>query len=198
MKPARQTSRELLGAHGLTVKPEDLQLMVQYAIVQLQESLYPPDPAADLTAAEVEALDRGGLDLSPREDQEESPLARTTARYAALLGTSLTTAEAATRLRVEPSRIRQRLAEGTLYGIRSPQGWRLPAFQFQEDGSLPGIGEAIAGLSPHLHPLAVQNFFTLPNADLHASELDRNLSPREWLRAGYPPQAVAELAAHIE
>ncbi len=198
MKPAAKSSREFLEAHGLTVKPEILQAMVQYAVVELQESLYPPDPSADFTAAEVEALERGGLDLSPKQDGEESLLARTTARYAALLGTSLTTAEAAARLQVEPSRIRQRLAQRTLYGIRSPQGWRLPAFQFQEDGPLPGVGEVLTRLSSHLHPLAVHNFFTLPSADLHASDLDRSLSPREWLQAGYPPQAVAELAALVE
>ncbi|MCP5117275.1 MAG: DNA-binding protein, partial [bacterium] len=136
--------------------------------------------------------------LSPRSDEEESPLARTTARYAALLGTSLTTAEAAIRLGVERSRIRQRLAKGSLYGIRSPKGWRLPAFQFLEDGALPGVGEAVFSLRPYLHPLAVHNFFTLPNVDLYASDLDSDLSPREWLQAGYPPQAVAELAGHLE
>lgn len=154
--------------------------------------------AADFTAAEAEALVRGGLDLSPRSNEEESPLARTTARYAALLGTSLTTAEAAARLGVERSRIRQHLAKGSLYGIRSPQGWRLPAFQFLEEGSLPGVGEVVSALRQDLHPLAVHNFFTLPNVDLHASDLDRDLSPREWLQVGYPPQAVVELAGHLE
>lgn len=196
MKP--QPSRRFLAAHGLVVEPEELQIMVRHAITQLQESLYPPEPVADLTVAEAEALDRGGFDLSPRREGEESSLARTTARYAALLGTSLTTAEAAARLGVERSRVRQRLAQGSLYGIRSPQGWRLPAFQFLEDGPLPGIGEAVGGLSSNLHPLAVHRFFTLPNVDLHASELDRDLSPREWLQAGYPPQAVAELAEQLE
>ncbi len=196
MKP--QPSRSSLSAHGLVVEPEELQVMVRHAIAQLQESLYPPEPVADLTVAEAEALVRGGFDLSPRRDDEESPLARTTARYAALLGTSLTTAEAAARLGVESSRIRQRLAKGSLYGIRSPQGWRLPAFQFLDDGPLPGIGEAVSGLGSHLHPLAVHNFFILPNVDLHASDLGRDLSPREWLQAGYPPRAVAELAEQLE
>ncbi len=110
----------------------------------------------------------------------------------------MTTAEAAARLGVERSRIRQRLAKRSLYGIRSAQGWRLPAFQFLEDGPLPGAGKAVSRLSRHLHPLAVHNFFTLPNADLHAAELNQDLSPREWLRAGYPPRAVARLAAHLE
>ncbi len=198
MKPALRQTRDVLKAHGLVVEPEEFQAMVSYAVTQLQESLYPPQPEADLTVAEAEALTGGGLDLSPRRDEEESPLARTTARYAALLGTSLTTAEAAARLGVEPSRIRQRLAQGSLYGIRSPRGWRLPSFQFLEDGPLPGVGEVLAGLSRHLHPLAVHNFFTLPNVDLHPSDLDRDLSPREWLQAGYPPQAVAELTGHME
>ncbi len=194
MKPQPQPSSDLLSAHGLVVAPQELEAMVRFAVTQLQESLYPPEPESDLTAAEAEALARGGLDLSPRRDGEESPLARTTARYAALLGTSLTTAEAAERLGVERSRIRQRLAKRTLYGIRSPQGWRLLAFQFVEDGPLPGVGEAISRLDPHLHPLAVHNFFTLPNVDLHPAELDQDLSPREWLRAGYAPEAVAKLA----
>ncbi len=153
---------------------------------------------SDLTQAEAEALTRGGLDLSPRKRGEESAMARTTARYAALLETSLTTAEAAERMGVEPARIRQRLAARTLYGIRTPKGWRLPAFQFREDGDLPAIGEVLSGLDPHLHPVAVHNFFTLPNADLHVPELGRELSPREWLGAGYPPRAVADLAAHLE
>ena len=85
-----QPSRRFLTAHGLLVEPEELQIMVHHAITQLQESLYPPEPMADLTVAEAEALSDGGFDLSPRRDGEESPLARTTARYAALLGTSLT------------------------------------------------------------------------------------------------------------
>ena len=76
MKSALQPSRDFLSAHGLVVEPEELQAMVRHAIVQLQESLYPPEPEADFTAAEAEALARGGLDLSPRSDEEESPIPR--------------------------------------------------------------------------------------------------------------------------
>ncbi len=133
--------------------------------------------------------------MSPRARDEESALARATAKYAALLETSLTTAEASKRLCVDPSRIRQRLADGTLYGIRSSEGWRLPAFQFHEDGLLPGLGDVLPQLDRHLHPVAVHNFFTQPNTDLQVEDLDRKLSPREWLRAGYSSQLVADLAA---
>lgn len=171
--------------------------MVALAVVQLQQSLYPEDPRRDLTEAEADVLTRGGLDLDPWQDGEESALAGTTARYAAILGTSLTTAEAARRLGVDPARVRQRLGERTLYGIRGPKGWRLPAFQFQEDGQVPGIEEVLPRLGTHLHPVAVHNFMTRPNVDLFAAELDHALSPREWLRAGYPPRAVADLAAAL-
>jgi len=169
--------------------------MLAVAVAQLQEVLYPEEPRHDLTEGETDVLTRGGLDLSRREAGEESALASTTARYAAILGTSLTTAEAARRLGVDPARIRQRLAARTLYGIRTPQGWRLPAFQFHEDGALPGIEEVLPRLGTHLHPVAIHNFLSLPNADLHSEDLDRDLSPREWLRAGFPTQAIADLAA---
>lgn len=185
-------------AHGLTVQPKQLEAMVRFAVLQLQESLYPPEPRADLTEAEAEALNRGGLDLSPRVEGEESALARATAKYAALLETSLTTTEAAERLGVDPSRIRQRLTDRTLYGIRTPDGWRLPAFQFLDRGVVPGIGEVLPRLDPHLHPVAVHNFFAVPNTDLHAEDLARDLSPRDWLQAGYPAQAVTHLASLLE
>ena len=185
-------------AHGLAVEVEQLEAMVKLAIAQLQQTLYPPEPKADLTQAEAEALTAGGLNLSPRKDDEPSALARTTAKYAALLKTSLTTAEAAKRLGVDASRIRQRLSDRTLYGVRTSEGWRLPAFQFLAERPLPGIGDVLPRLSPDLHPVAVHNFFMLPNVDLHVEELGRDLSPREWLQAGYPPSAVADLAAGLE
>ncbi|HEX9735099.1 MAG TPA: DNA-binding protein [Thermoanaerobaculia bacterium] len=198
MKPALSPSTAYFQAHGLAVEAEQLEAMVKLAITQLQQTLYPPEPLADLTQAEAEALTAGGLDLSPRRDDEASALAQTTAKYAALLTTSLTTAEAAERLGVDASRIRQRLTERTLYGVRTSEGWRLPAFQFLAESLLPAIGDVLPLLSPDLHPVAVHNFFTLPNVDLREEELGRDLSPREWLQAGYPPNAVADLAAALE
>jgi len=185
-------------AHGLAVQPKQLEAMVEFAVSQLQKSLFPPEPRVDLTAAEAEALTRGGLELGPRVDAEGSALARTTAKYAALLETSLKTAAAADLLGVDPSRIRQRLTERTLCGIRSPDGWRLPAFQFTDRGEVPGIGEVLPRIDAPLHPVAVHNFFTTPNVDLHAEELGRDLSPREWLLAGYPAKDVIDLAATLE
>jgi len=47
------------------------------------------------------------------------------------------------------------------------------------------------------HPVAVYRWFTLPNSDLVPEDLNRELSPREWLVAGYSPKLVAELAADL-
>lgn len=167
---------------------------------QLPRTLYRPDPRADLSRPEVEALEKGGFNLKPADLGKDDPLARTVADYAALLKSSLSTAEAAQRLGVDPSRIRQRLTSEppTLYGIRVSGGWVLPAFQFEGDDLVPGIGEVVSRLDPELHPVSVFRWFTHPSPDLVAEELDgKALSPREWLRLGLPVQAVADLAGAL-
>jgi hypothetical protein len=120
MANVTQSTRAFLHAHGLRIEPEALDRLVQEALERLPRGLYRDDPQRDLTAAEIEALREGGFPLEGEDLGEDDPLARTAAEYAALVQTSLTTAAAAARLRVEPSRIRQRLTERppTLYGIR--------------------------------------------------------------------------------
>ncbi len=164
----------------------------------MPRGLYRDDPQRDLTTAEVEALRDGGFALEGEDVGEDDPLARTAAEYAALVQTSLTTAGAAARLPVEPSRIRQRLTERppTLYGIRLGSGWRIPEFQFEGDGLLPGWSEVVAALDPEPHPISVYRWLTTPNVDLEDQE-GRRLSPRDWLRLGLEPPAVAELAADL-
>ncbi len=196
-----------LHARGIRVRPEELQRMLLEAVAQLPVALYPTDPRSALTAQEVEALERGGLDLSPAEPGSDDPLARSVTRYTALLDDSLSTAAAAERLGVDPSRIRQRLNAGppTLYGIRlSDNGWRIPRFQLEGNRLLPGLGAVVSRLDPELHPLAVFRWFTTPNVDLLVEEtsappelMGRRLSPRDWLLHGLPPAKVAELAGHL-
>ena len=66
-----------LHARGIRVRPVQLQRMVLEALAQLQVAHYPSDPRSALTVQEVEALERGGLDLSPADPGSEDPLART-------------------------------------------------------------------------------------------------------------------------
>src|SRR5271163_4048860 len=103
--------------------------------------------AAALTVGEVDALESVGLSTAPWvASPEHDPLIRTIADYMALLETSLTTAEAARYLKVDVSRIRQRLRERSLYGIDYDGEKRLPLFQFQGRKVIPGLAPVLAEL----------------------------------------------------
>jgi uncharacterized protein YifE (UPF0438 family) len=162
---------------------------------------YRAAPRADLTEAEVAVLKKGGFALEPLDLGVEDPLVQTAAELTALLRESLSTAAAAERLGVEPSRIRQRLTSQppTLYGIRLESGWVVPEFQLDGSKLIPGIADVVARLDPELHPVSVFRWFTGPSPDLafEQNEEARTLSPREWLRLGLPVQAVLGLAAEL-
>jgi hypothetical protein len=155
--------------------------------------------AAALTAGEVDALESVGLSTAPWvASPEHDPLIRTIADYMALLETSLTTAEAARYLKVDVSRIRQRLRERSLYGIDYDGERRLPRFQFERKQVLPGLREVISVLPVALNPLDVAEWFLSPNPDLELEKEDAPLSPREWLLRGEPIEAVVKLAQGFE
>ncbi len=193
-----RSTRAFLHARGLQVEPETMDRLVREALGRMPRSLHRDEPGRDLTAAEAEALRSGGFDLTGENLGEDGPLVQTAAEYAALLQSSLKTAAAAARLRVAPSRIRQRLTARppTLYGIRLASGWRIPEFQFEGDELLHGWPEVVAALDAELHPISVYRWFTMPNTDLEDLE-GRQISPRNWLRFGHKPWAVAGLAADL-
>ena len=156
------------------------------------------EPAREFSPAEVAVLEEGGLDLSPPAVEEPDPLARTAARYAALLATALTTREAAGLLGTGESRVRQRLKDKTLYGVKAGRENRLPAFQFEGGKEVPGIGEVLRQVDRSLHPVALSNWFTLPNPDLYLDEgEERAVSPREWLLSGGAPGVLVPLAQEL-
>ncbi len=156
------------------------------------------EPAREFSPAEVAVLEEGGLDLSPPVAEEPDPLARTAAKYAALLATALTTREAAGLLGTGESRVRQRLKEKTLYGVKAGRENRLPAFQFEGGKEVPGIGEVLRHVDRSLHPVALSNWFTLPNPDLYLDgEEERAVSPREWLLSGGTPGVLVPLAEEL-
>jgi hypothetical protein len=167
------------------------------AALELLPKTHLVDPAHELTESEREALLEGGADLTPRDWGERDPIARTAADLMGLLATSLTTTEAGEKLGVVSSRIRQRLGEHTMYGIRSGNQWHLPAFQFQGDRLVPGVEEVFPLLPQDLPPVVVFRWFTLPNVDLYVEELEKTVSPREWLLMGHPVEPVAELAHYL-
>jgi hypothetical protein len=166
--------------------------------------------AGGLSAGEVAALESVGLTTEPFVAKPDprgghsrdgdppggDPLVQSVADYMALLETSYTTSEASKHLKVDVSRVRQRLRDGTLFGVEYDGERRLPRFQFERRQVLPGLREVMAALPVGLNPLDVAQWFLAPNPDLEVRE--ENLSPREWLLRGKPVQAVAALARGFE
>jgi hypothetical protein len=155
--------------------------------------------AGALSAGEVAALESVGLTREPfvaEPDPRGDPLVQSVADYMALLETSYTTSEASKHLKVDVSRVRQRLREGTLFGVEYDGERRLPRFQFERRQVLPGLREVMAALPVGLNPLDVAQWFLAPNPDLEVGA--ENLSPREWLLRGKPVDAVAALARGFE
>ena len=180
---------------GIRVQPEELEAILFDVLAHMRPVPPVADPRQDLTAADAMALTRGGFDLEPTDHGRSDPLARTAAAYAALLATGLTVADAAALLGVDTSRVRQRLAARTLYGIKTRAGWRLPHFQFESGRQMPGIDAVLPHLDPGLHPVAVASWFETPNVDLIID--DAPVSPRDWLRSGGSVSVVAGLAADL-
>ncbi len=151
--------------------------------------------ASELTHEERSVLEEGGFPLDGEVDP--TPFAQREAKYQAILASSLTTDQAAKRLQVNASRVRQRLLAHPqeLYGIRHENVWRLPAFQFRKKGLVPNIDKVIARLPPRLDPVAVEGWFRRPNLDLEDG--DSALSPVQWLAQGKSWQTVAELAEDL-
>jgi len=165
---------------------------------EIAESVRHPTAAPPMTQQEEDVLKSGDLDIRPLGAAERPLLQRATAEYARLLSESYTVPQTAHLLAVNTSRIRQRLTgtPRTLYGIKLGKSWRIPKFQFQRRGLVPGIQSVIARLAPDLHPVAVHRWFTSPHPDLLSAD-ESALSPLDWLRVGNPPDAVAELAADL-
>jgi hypothetical protein len=156
-------------------------------------------PKTALSASEIEALKSVGATTEPWVSRDEiDPLADSLTDYVALLETSLSTAEAAKLLKVDASRVRQRLRERSLYGIEYEDSWRLPRFQFERRSVLPGLAKVLATLPQELHPLDVATWFTLPNPDLERGDAGEVVSPREWLLHGGDVEAVVALARGFE
>lgn len=179
---------EDLRRRGITLTPDEAVALFERVLRDLPEIGPVAGPTAELAEWEIAELAAGGVDLVSLSPDEPDPRARTAARYAALFGQSRTLTQAATRLGVTASRLRQRLAAGTLYGLKVSGTWRLPAFQFDGNQLVPNLGSVVQRLPRDAHPLGIATWFTTPDPDL---EMDgRPVSPRDWLRGGGDPAAI--------
>jgi hypothetical protein len=155
------------------------------------------DESALLTPPEETVLTRGGVEPVSAEELRLVE-GQAAAAYQELREQSLSVEDAADLLGVNASRVRQRLAERSLYGVKDGNAWRLPGFQFVAAGLVPGIEVVFRRLPPELSPLAVARWLVTPNPDLTTRDDDEHpLSPRQWLLEGHPPEAAAALAASL-
>ncbi|MGC1457189.1 MAG: hypothetical protein WA825_02805 [Steroidobacteraceae bacterium] len=154
--------------------------------------------AGELSASELTALRGVGAfkdDVPVNADSD--PLLRSQAQYMALLEESVSTAEAAKLLRVDVTRVRQRLRERSLYGLEYEGAWRLPRFQFERRLIIPGLAQILKALPPDLFPLDVLDWFLLPEPELQLESDAAPLSPRAWLLSGRPIDAVVKVARDL-
>jgi hypothetical protein len=182
---------------GADIDPSEFDRLVAEALEQIVPARPLPDPRHELSSSEIALLEQGGFELEPLPLDDTHPLIRSAAAYAALVASSLSVSQAAARLHVEDSRIRQRLGTRTLYGIKLRSAWRLPLFQFTEQGTVPGIERVFPRLDPVLHPLSVVGWFTTPSVDLVHDDEEEAVSPLNWLLAGLSVEPVAELAGSL-
>lgn len=194
---ATKDSDIYLQARGLRASPKALNEALRLALETMPAMLY-GETREELTTAEQAVLRRGGLVLE--EQPGPDPLAETAAKFAAIIISSLTTSEVGKRLGQSPGRIRQMIAERSLYSILLEGRRYIPIFQFLEDGHrlVPNIGRVNAALDPELHPVEVFNWYTRPNPDLFVDEdIEKTVSPLDWLKAGLPVEAVVRLAKQL-
>lgn len=152
--------------------------------------------APPLSKGEIDALRRVGANLQPwTGGAANDPLARTIVDYMALIETSMSTAEAAAMLKVDVSRIRQRIRERSLLGLEYEGAWRLPRFQFERGKVLPGLAAVLTALPEGINPLDVATWFLEPDVDLEIG--DATPSPRKWLLSGGDPATLARLACDL-
>ena len=162
-----------------------------------RRELMPAARHEPLTQAERAALLAVGVDPDA-DEADPSPILDTITTHAALAATAIPLKEAATRLGVDPSRLRQRLGEKSILGVRLADGrsWGIPAFQFTANGELPRLRSVMRAFRSGLRPVQIFAFFTTPQSDLE----DQNgeaMTPLDWLLSDGDPGAVCHLAQDI-
>ena len=182
--------------HGLTAQaPEALNDALRCAIESMHRTLYAPS-GDELTPSELALLDRAGVDVQEHPDRED-PMAAYATEFAAILATSLSATRAGERLGgVTAVRVRQMIRERSLYALRLEGRWRIPIFQFLDEGLVPNIGVVNAVLPRSLDPVSVLRWYTRPDSELVATGGDA-LSPLDWLRSGMAPDPVVKLARDL-
>ena len=194
--PALRSEQLYFQMYGLSARaPETLNTALRHAIESMHRTLYAPS-RDELTPSELALLEQAGVEVeeSPRNSD---PMMAYATEFGAILATSLSPVQAGERLGgVTAVRVRQMIRERSLYALRLEGRWKIPVFQFQNEGLVPNIGVVNAALPPTLDPVSVLRWYTRPDPELESPE-GEVLSPVDWLRAGMDPAPPATLARDL-
>ena len=192
---AERATMEFMTRRGLDETPETLNEALQAVLESMLPTAYEP-VASGLTRAEQHVLLEGGLRLE--RESGPDPMAETVAKYAAIVVRSFSSKSASRLLGVAPSRIRQMVVNRSLYSFLLDGTRHIPDFQFSDTGLVPNIASVNRALDPSAHPVAVYSWYHTPNPDLFADgDVDRIVSPLDWLNAGYETDKLLLIAADL-
>lgn len=165
-------------------------------VADAARKISPPQtsPADYFTPSQQRVLGDVGLDLSTFRPEETDPRARSVATAAVFADSSHSVAEAAALLGVDTSRIRHRINDGKLTGWKE-KSWQLPAWQFADGTTLPGLEVVLRAIPDDQPQLMVAAFMNTPQPDLEIN--GKPATPRQWLLAHGDPHAVAELVSTL-
>ena len=182
--------------YGLSAQaPEALNEALRRAIENMHRTLYAPS-RDELTPSELRLLAQAGVEVeeSPRR---ADPMIAYATEFAAILATSLSPVRAGERLGgVTAVRVRQLIRERSLYALRLEGRWKIPVFQFGDEGLVPNIGAVNATLPATLDAVSVLRWYTCPDPELETPG-GSILSPLDWLRSGMAPAPVAAIARDL-
>lgn len=152
------------------------------------------DSARELTEAELAAYRAVGGMRAQSVSELDDPAFDTDMQRLALLADGYSVKQASELLGCSESRIRQRIEAGSLRAYKVDRTWRLPRFQFTEDGALPA--EVLAAAPREVHPVTLQRFLRRPHPDLRIH--GDPVSPLAWLTAHGDPARVTRLVAELD
>lgn len=159
-----------------------------------------PSGTVALTGAERTFLTEHGVDTADLAAVDPATSVRRSAdELVELAGASMTVTDAAQRLEVDASRVRHRVADGSLYAFRLGRNLRLPMWQFVDaagaSAPLPHLRAVLAAAPEGAAPVELAAFMTGPQPELTLD--DTPASPRDWLRAGGDPGPVCEILTDL-
>ena len=176
--------------------PEALHKALRVVLDSMEPMVY-GEATKELTVEEQAVLRDGGLTLEPTPGPD--PLAETAVKYAAIVKRSLSSKAVSCGLGLTPGRIRQMIADRSLYSFLIGRNRYIPNFQFEDHRLVPNITGVNKALPLRMHPVEVYNWYHRPNVDLFLDkDIDDTVSPLDWLKGGQDVEQVVFLANRLE